>query len=339
VLSFREGLLIAKRHYLIRRSAWDVSRDSADELVLQYYLNHPDELPPELMLPHDGAFDSEILNRWFDEQLSHHVRITVPQRGAKIDLVRMAEQNARLFLAQKAPPDARADLEDLQRALQLPRLPETIEAFDISNLGESFAVAGMVQFTGGRPNKSGYRRYKMRTVEGQNDFAMMMEAVTRRLERLDREGKPFPDLLLIDGGKGQLHAAMQPLQRFTEPPMIISLAKQEEIIHSPYAEEPVALPETHPARRLVERIRDEVHRYAITYHRTIRDRQFKRSSLEEIPGIGAKRAKALLRRFGSVKRIREATVAELAGAPGMSRPAAEALAAVLRENAAAERQG
>jgi excinuclease ABC subunit C len=241
----------------------------------------------------------------------------------------MAEKNAHSYLLQKSPPDALRDVEDLQKALNLPRTPRVIEAFDISNIGGSFTVAGMVQFRDGKPKKSEYRRFKIKTVEGQNDFAMMMEAVSRRLRRLRKEGAEFPDLLLIDGGKGQLHAAMEALKNFENAPMIASLAKKEEILFTPCLPEPLALPQTHPARKLVERIRDEVHRYAISYHRTVRDKQFSRSALEDLPGIGKVRAQLLLQRFGSLKRLAEAPVNEIACVQGFSDELAEKLKAAI----------
>ena len=176
----------------------------------------------------------------------------------------------------------------------------------------------MVQFKSGVPNKSGYRRYKIKSIEGQNDFAMMMEVVSRRLSRLRDEKKPFPDLLLIDGGKGQLHAAMGAIASFENPPAVASLAKKEEILYSPCLEEPVSLPQQHPARRLVERVRDEVHRFAITYHRLKRGKQFSKSAIEEIPGIGPKRAKMLLKAFGSMSRIRAAEPEAIAKTAGFT---------------------
>jgi excinuclease ABC subunit C len=176
----------------------------------------------------------------------------------------------------------------------------------------------MVQFKDGLPNKSEYRKFKIKYAEGQNDFAMMMEVVTRRLRRLRDEQSPFPDLLLIDGGLGQLNAAREALKLFENPPLIASLAKKEEILYSPCLADPVKLPQSHPARRLVERIRDEVHRYAISFHRKIRGKQFKTSILENIDGIGKKRAATLLKQFGSVQRLKNATFEELRGVTKMS---------------------
>jgi excinuclease ABC subunit C len=218
----------------------------------------------------------------------------------------------------KLPGEGKKGCAELQQVLRLPKPPETIEAFDISNLGASFCVAGMVRFTKGVPDKSGYRRFKIKTVPGQNDFAMIMEAVTRRLTRLQSEKKPFPDLLLIDGGNGQLSAALGALRRFGAPPPLAAIAKREEILYSPGRWEGVRLPAAHPARRLAERVRDEAHRFAVGYHRALRGKQFSRSSLEDLPGIGPKKAKLLLKTFGSLKRIKETAPEEIAKVKGFT---------------------
>lgn len=325
VLHFRDGLLMASRHFLFKRTTWDLSESNHDNIFLQFYLSHDEEPPSEILIPEKTGFNPETLQQWLNQQFTKKIEVTIPQKGTKKLLVSMAEKNASLYLAQKIPPSALEDISDLQKVLSLPRLPETIEAFDISNLGESFTVAGMVQFKDGMPNKSGYRRYKIQSVEGQNDFAMMMEVVSRRLRRLRDENTPFPDLLLIDGGKGQLNAACEALKAFENPPLIASLAKKEEILFSPCLDAPVRLPPTHPARKLVERIRDEVHRYAITYHRKIRGKQFKRTQLEDIQGIGKKKAELLLKAFGSVQRLKEANVEQIAQIEGFSKDSARKL--------------
>jgi excinuclease ABC subunit C len=190
----------------------------------------------------------------------------------------------------------------------------------------------MVRWVDGAPDKSGYRRFKIKTVKGQDDFAMMMEVVQRRLRRLSEEKGRIPDLLLIDGGKGQLSAVQQALSAFEHAPHVVSLAKREEEIFSPSLSEPVHLPPAHPARRLVQRIRDEVHRYAVTFHRTVRDRQFKRSALEQITGIGPKKAAILIRTFGSFKRVREAAPEEIAKVNGFTIVKARELLAILQSH-------
>jgi len=325
VLHFRDGLLISSRNYLFKRSTWEFSNTNHDNILLQFYQDQQDNPPPEILLPENGGFEQEILQNWFNQQFASKTNLLIPQKGTKKILVGMAEKNASLYMAQKAPVSAIDDIIDLQKVLCLPKTPEVIEAFDISNLGESFTVAGMVQFKDGMPNKSGYRRYKIKTVDGQNDFAMMMEVVSRRLRRLQEENKPFPDLLLIDGGPGQLSSALDAIRQFQNPPLVASLAKREEILYSPCVSEPIRLPPTHPARRLVERIRDEVHRYAVTYHRKIRGKQFGRSVLEDVEGIGKKTAQNLLQRFGSLERLKNATVEEIAEINGFSEKKARKL--------------
>ena len=316
ILSFRQGLLLSKRHFILSRQLWDTSATDREALVLQYYRKALGEPPHEIILPSQTGFNKSLLESWSLQQYGKTVRTIIPKKGVKKDLVSLAEKNARLYLMQKAPKEAESDIRELSQILKLPRVPETIEAFDISNLGGKYAVAGMVHFA---------------TVEGQNDFAMLLEAVNRRLSRLHSEQKGFPDLLLIDGGKGQLSSAAKPLSAFSDPPMIISLAKKEETIFSPYLKKPIQLPPSHPVRKLVERIRDEAHRWVISYHRTIRGKQFKKSSLENIAGVGQMRAKALLRKFGSVKRIMAAPVEEVAKVKGFSLSLAKKVLEELRK--------
>jgi excinuclease ABC subunit C len=331
VLHFREGLLLSVRHFIIGLQSWEIARPDREIALLQYYMEPQTEAPPELCIPGDEGFDPSLIEQWFCQQQGVEIRVTVPQKGVKRQLVDMAIKNARLFLMQKIPINTLEDVQDLQKLLLLPRFPRTIEAFDISNIGAAFSVAGMVQFRDGAPDKSNYRRYKIKTVEGQNDFAMMMEVITRRLTRLSKEGKPFPDCLLIDGGLGQMHAAMEALRLFSDPPMVIALAKKEELLYSPYSNMPVALPAIHPVRKLVQRIRDEVHRWAIAYHRHLRGRQFKATLLSSLPGIGPKKSLALLRAFGSVSGIKAATDEAIAEVEGFSLNAARRLHEQIRE--------
>ena len=325
VLHFREGLLLSVRHFIIGLQAWDIAQPDRETALLQYYLDPQTEAPPELCIPGAEGFDPLLIEQWFFKQFGTVIRVLVPQKGAKRQLVEMAIKNARLYLMQKLPAATVEDVGDLQRLLQLPAFPHVIEAFDISNIGAAFSVAGMVRFKDGVPDKSNYRRYKIKTVEGQNDFAMMMEAVSRRLARLSKEEKSFPDCLLIDGGKGQMHAAMEALRQFSDPPMVISLAKKEELLHSPYVKEPIALSAVHPVRKLVQRIRDEVHRYALSYHRHLRGRQFKATLLSSIPGIGPKKSLSLLRAFGSISGLRAASDEAIADVEGFSLHAAQKL--------------
>ncbi|MCP4629100.1 MAG: excinuclease ABC subunit UvrC, partial [bacterium] len=194
-LLFRQGLLLSKRHFIFKRQIWDTPHADHEAVILQFYQNAVDDPPGEIILSSHMAFNRPLLASGFSSQYSQKIRLTVPQKGDKAQLVRLAKKNARLYLSQKIPDDAVANLSALKELLKLPRVPKTIEAFDISNLGDKFAVAGMVHFAAGLPDKSLYRRFKIKTVDGQNDFAMLLEAVTRRLSRLHDEKKPFPDLL------------------------------------------------------------------------------------------------------------------------------------------------
>jgi excinuclease ABC subunit C len=328
ILHIREGLLMAVRNFVFPRESWNFASGSRDHILPQFYLQEGQAMPKEVIVANGAGFTRSVLQDWFHEQKTS-TQVTIPLRGPKKLLVLMAEKNAQSYLLQKSPPNALRDLEDLQKALNLPILPCVIEAFDISNLGGAFAVAGMVQFKDGMPNKAAYRRYKIKNVSGPNDFAMMMETVSRRLRRLEDEGERFPDLLLIDGGKGQLSAAMEALEGFKNPPLIASIAEKNEILHSPCLPSPLALPPTHPARKLVERIRDEVHRYAVAFHRKLRDGQFTRSMIEDLPGIGKTRARELLRHFGSMERLLGVSAEEIAKVKGFSTELAKRLAAAI----------
>jgi|WetSurMetagenome_2_1015567.scaffolds.fasta_scaffold00842_10 excinuclease ABC subunit C len=316
-LRVREGLLLSARRFAFDKASWEATGAGAETLILQFYLDSGEQPPGEVLVSQEAGVDVSLLSSALQAQFGDPVGVTVPQKGAKRLLTDIAVKNARLYLMQKLPPNALDDLSDLQSLLHLPRFPHVVEAFDISNLGETSAVAGMVRFVEGEADKSGYRRYKIKTVAGQNDFAMLMEVVTRRLARQKEEGRQFADLYLIDGGIGQLRAALDATGKFDAAPMVISLAKREELVHSSYADGPIRLPPTHPVRKFLERVRDEVHRFAITYHRTLRGHRIGVSALQSIPGMGKKRVVELLRHFGSLARVREASVEEIASVKGI----------------------
>ncbi len=202
---------------------------------------------------------------------------------------------------------------DLHKALRLPKPPHVIIGFDISNLGTTFAVASLVCFREGRPDKSSYRRFRIKTVEGQNDFAMMHEVVTRYFTRLLEEKRPLPDLMMVDGGKGQLRLALEALIALDCPPFpVVGLAERNEEIYLPGRSEPIVLDRSRPALKVLQALRDEAHRFAVSYNRELRLKRISESLLDEIPGLGETRRNALLREFGSVAQIRKATAAEIA---------------------------
>ena len=200
-------------------------------------------------------------------------------------------------------------VEDLRSALRLPKPPDVMICFDISNISGTLAVASMVCFREGRPWKQGYRRFRIRTVTGSNDFAMMREAVSRHFFRLLEEKLPLPDLLIVDGGKGQLSSAVDALVKLNCPPFpVIGLAKRNEEVFIPGRSEPILIDRERPALKLLQAIRDESHRFAVTYHRALRLRTIQNSILDEIPNIGSARKRAILEAFGSVHRLRKASV-------------------------------
>ncbi len=222
---------------------------------------------------------------------------------------------SRSFEHAELPNDAGMEaVADLQRALRLKDPPRVIVGFDISNLGTTFAVASLVCFREGRPDKNSYRRFRIKTVEGQNDFAMMNEVVKRYFSRLLREQRPLPDLLMVDGGKGQLHLALDALISIDCPPFpVVGLAKRNEEIFLPGRSDPLVLDRNRPALKVLQALRDEAHRFAVSYNRQLRLKRISESLLDEIPGLGEVRRNALLKEFGSVAMIRKASAQEIAG--------------------------
>ena len=225
------------------------------------------------------------------------------------------------------------EMEELQHVLNLPTLPQHVEGFDISNISGTLSVASTVCFRDGKPHKEHYRHYRIKTVEGSDDFASMAEVVGRRYARVQSEGGALPDLVMVDGGKGQLMAALRALWKLgiRELP-VIGLAKQMEEIHVPEQALPIRLPSNSPALHLIQRLRDEAHRFANTYHHKLRKRRLQESVLDEFPGLGEKRKLALLQRFGSIQRLREATADEMAEVSGIGPKMAAALQSFLQRH-------
>jgi excinuclease ABC subunit C len=282
-----------------------------------------------------GTSDEEAINEWLQSVRHGPVAIRVPQRGDKATVVRLAAKNARVLLTERrlkrdrqkkeAPHTVRA----LQRDLHLGNPPRCIEAMDISNIHGSDAVGSLVSFRDGKPKKSEYRRFKIQRVEGSDDFAMMREVVHRRFSRLLKEEKKLPDLLLVDGGKGQLSSALASLEELgiVDQP-VVGLAKRLEEVYLPGDPDPQNIPKTSSSLKLLQAIRDEAHRFAVTYHRKVRGRRAVASSLDDIPGVGAARKTSLLRRFGSVAQIAQADPKAIAEAAHIG----EGLARSIREH-------
>jgi len=307
--------------------------------INQYYqaaTSIPEEIIVGVELP-----EQESLAAFLSERRKKAVRIVRPQRGERKRLLELAQTNAMTAFEQGGTSERNRELlEDLQDLLSLQRYPQRIECFDISNIRGSDAVGSGVTFIDGEPAKAHYRNYRIRTVEGSDDYAMMREVLERRLSRGLKEGD-LPDLLLIDGGKGQLGVALQVIERLGADDVdTVGIAKVrtgdgrrkvrgKERIHTPTLEQPLLLEGNSPALYLLERIRDEAHRFAIAHHRKRRGRRLSVSKLDEIPGIGPVLKQRLLAEFGSVARIRSTPVEVLSTVPGMSVRLARAVRAAL----------
>ena len=308
-LLLREGRMVGRQEYLLD----DV--EAFDGTVLAQVLQriYAGDPVPARILTEVEPEDAELLRDWLGTLRGSKPRLHVPQKGAKEDLLAMAQENARLALERKFEPARlnEAVLEGLQAFLGLSHLPRRLECFDISHGHGREVVASCVVFTDGAPDKGRYRRFKM-TNEQNDDFANMQEAVTRRYRRLRDEGQDFPDLVLIDGGLGQLHAAEAALMELGLGQLeLASLAKKEELVYRPGSSEPHRIPKSSPVLQLLQRIRDEAHRFAITYHRTLRAQRTLRTELTQIPGIGPATARKLLQTFGSAAKVKAAAEADL----------------------------
>lgn len=350
VFFVRGGKLIGREHFFLEIAPDETADEILAGFIEQYY-SRASDIPKELLLP-AAVPDSNVFEEWLSSLRGNRVYLRVPQRGEKRRLVEMVQENAEIVMqerrsqAEKKKEELQRAMAELQRELGLPRLPRRIEGFDISNIQGTQAVGSMVVFIDGESARNEYRRFKVRTKDTPDDFAMMREVVRRRFlrglkereeleqlsgqERQKAEEKAkfaqFPDLLLIDGGKGQLGAAREVLRELgLEDIPTAGLAKQFEEIFMENRPDSILLPRNSPALYLVQRIRDEAHRFAITYHRNLRDQRTTQSLLDEIPGIGSKRKKALIRTFGSVLGVKQATLEQLEAVPGITPKLAETI--------------
>ncbi len=333
VFMIRGGKMIGREHFLLQGSE-DESDGQVLAAFLQQYYHRATFIPREILLPLAiPQTEQELLEKWLSaKKKKAKVQLILPQRGTKKDIVDMAASNAEKYLHDEAARIKQANdqtlgaVEELGRYLGLPKPPDRMECFDISHNQGSETVASMVVFEGGLPKKSDYRRFKIQSTEGKpDDFLSMREVTTRRYVDLPEE--ELPDLIIIDGGKGQLSSALEIIRNVAGHMQVpvVGLAKQFELVFTEGSSEPVVLPRHSQALYLIQRIRDEAHRFAITYHRKLRGKRNLVSVLDHIVGIGPKRRQALWSHFGSINKIKAATVEELAMAPGMNKPAAEAV--------------
>jgi len=333
LLKVRGGILIGRHRFAFEEVEGDAAAAVLGSLLAQYYVGGRDV--PAVVLTSHRPTEAELLARMLAERAGRPVTLQVPQRGPKARLVEMAVGNAEAVLAQSlhsAGARERA-MAGVQAALGLPRLPRRIECTDISNLSGVLAVGSLVTFVDGQPRRADYKRFRIQTVAGADDYAMVREVLSRRFAR--REW-PLPDLLLIDGGRGQLSMGVQAAKEagLTDLPLA-SLAKEEELAFRPGRPEPIRLADGSGGKHLLQQVRDETHRFALAYHRTLRGKAGLRSALDEIPGIGERRKRQLLQRFGSLTRLQGASVEELQRVGGLPPRVAEAtyrfLAAVADE--------
>ena len=317
VFTVREGKLIGRKHFIIKK-ADDLTDEEIVQRTLDTWYSEQEFVPKEIFLPTEPE-DIETLSTILAKKRKASVSIKIPKIGEKRHLVDLAENNAQYILKEYLLAIAKREqsvphaVQALQRDLRLKRLPRIIECFDNSHLQGTELVSSMVCFEDGKPKKSEYRKFKNQTVNKNDDFAAMSEAVERRYSRLINEKQRLPDLIVIDGGKGQLSSAVSVLKELgiLDKVAIVGLAKRLEEVFFPGNSEAVLLPRTSSSLRLIQQLRDEAHRFAITYHRQLRSKRTFKTELTEIPGIGAKTAQKLLIDMGSVEAISKSTVAQL----------------------------
>lgn len=352
VFFIRAGKLIGREYFLMEGTDDTPDATVVAEFIKQFYDQNP-TVPPQVLLPHEVE-EAKIIRKWLNSRRGgQKVQISIPRRGQKQELVKMATENASETLEalqnQWETDEQRQTeaLAELQENLNLPKAPKRIECYDISNIGGTAIVGSMVVFEQGVPDNRQYRRFNIRSVEGPDDFASLEEMLTRRFRRLrssqniegqqpgenaDPSFSSLPDLVIIDGGKGQLNRALEVLDEFDLRDVIpiVGLAKKKEKLFMPEHSQPIQLPRKSEGLYLVQRIRDEAHRFAITAHRKRRSNLGIASQLDAIPGVGPVRRRALLQHFGSMDEIRNASEQDLAEVPKMNAKVAQAVKNFLR---------
>jgi len=331
VLFFRGGSLVDRVDYSFRNASGE-DHEVLEEFLSQFYGGNR-FVPKEIVIPL-GVERAQAIAVWLSKKQGRKVRINVPERGVKVEEIELANRNSLESFQRKYAEELKEIglLERIKSSLHLTRLPAVIECFDISNTQGAIAVASMVKFENGAPAKDGYKRFKIKNVQGPNDYASIHEVLSRRLARAEQEEWEIPDLILIDGGKGQLNIGQKILSEigYLEKVDLASIAKgrgegESDKIYIYGRKNPITFSRNSEALFLLMRIRDEAHRFAITYHKKLRGKKALVSELDGVPGIGAKRKKELIKYFGSVSKIRQGTVDEIASVPGLNKILAEEL--------------
>ncbi len=339
VVRVRGGKLIACESCPLDVGPGTGDSEIAETFLKQFYGISAD-LPREILVDVDLP-DRDAIETWLSERAGHAVSCRTPKRGPKRLLAAFARENARdtlrrTFEARRTP----RVIEDLEQALSLARPPRLISGVDISNVGGDLAVGTVVTYRDGRRDPALYRKYRIKSVKGADDYAMIREVVARHLRRILKEDRETPDLLLIDGGKGQLSAAVEAVRAVgVRGIALAAIAKKEEEVFVPGRSSPVPMEDGSRAKRLLQRIRDEVHRFSVTYHRSLRERSARHSALDDVPGVGPSRKEALLTRFGSVAAIRASSIEEIAEVRGIGIETARRIRAAIEEARGGDRSG
>jgi excinuclease ABC subunit C len=323
VMQIRDGALLGRQDFQLTAHPDDDDATVLETFLTQYY-NHQPNLPEQIYLPFDLP-GVKLLESWLKKMKGGRIAVVTPKVGKKVKLVDLAARNARLLLdellIQKRKLTERTSkmVTALKDELKLSCAPRRIVCFDISNTGETDAVGSCVYFENAKPKKSGYRHFKIKGVVGQDDYKMMREVIGRYFHRIKEERTSPPDLVVVDGGKGQLSAATAELKflGFSEQP-VVALAKRLEEVFLPQTSDPIIINRSSPALLLLKQIRDEAHRFAVTYNRKVRAKRTIKSALDDIPGIGPRKRELLLNTFGSVEKIRQSSVEELTKVKGIS---------------------
>jgi excinuclease ABC subunit C len=345
IFPLRGGRMIDRYSFHLENVEGQDAPALLEAFCLEYYGSAP-SIPPQIIVPRDAG-ETEALAEFLSELRGSRVEVRTPERGEKRRLQELADQNAKVALesdtlrAERTRVRRVEALEELREVLNLESLPIRIECFDISNIGEQAVVGSMVVFQDAVAKKAHYRKFGVRGLDGQDDFAAMAQVIERRFARLDEGAAAAeydesfaatPNLVVIDGGKGQLSAALAAMQRFDLPRVaVIALAKRVEEVFVPNRAEPIVLERSSPGLQLLQRIRDEAHRFALGFHRQRRDAQAKESIFDTLQGVGPARRRALLRHFGSLERVLEASQEELEGVPGMPAKTARSIYAQLHK--------
>jgi excinuclease ABC subunit C len=344
IFPLRDGKMVDRYGFHLENVQGQDIATVLEAFALEYYGSAP-SIPPQIIVPRDAG-DTSALAEFLSERRGSRVEVRAAERGEKRRLQELAEQNARLALeadvakAEQSKLRRIEALEELREVLNLESLPLRVECFDVSNIQEDSPVAAMVVFQDGVPKKAHYRKFGMRRLDGQDDYAALAEAVSRRFahlptvthEEYDEGFATPPNLVVIDGGKGQLSAAIQAMQAYDLPRVaVISLAKREEEVFVPDRADPIRLERHSLGLQLLQRVRDEAHRFALGFHRQRRDAKAKESIFDTLPGVGPARRRALIQHFGSAERFLEATQEELEGVPGMPAKTARSIYAQLHK--------